>query len=168
MKRSMIIVLIMMMCVSFVFAQNNGDSKLDAGLRLGIMNTAGGVSARYALSENTRVEAIILTPGFNGTIYTGLFQLAIPFGKVENLKWYVGGGLHMGYWAAAPAFWTGTSWVSRKFALGIDAVAGVEYNMADMVSFPLIIGLDYKPGWDFLTTWADQWGNVSLSLRYAF
>jgi len=52
--------------------------------------------------------------------------------------------------------------------LGIDAVAGVEYNMADMVSFPLIIGLDYKPGWDFLTTWADQWGNVSLSLRYAF
>jgi len=159
MKKSMIMILIMMMVISFAFAQSNDDSKLDAGLRLGIMNTVGGISARYALSEKTRIEAIILTPGFRGTIYTGLFQLAMPVGQVENLSWYVGGGLHLGW---NPTVWT------RKFALGIDAVAGIEYNMTNMVSFPLIIGLDYKPGWDFLTTWADQWGNVSLSLRYAF
>jgi opacity protein-like surface antigen len=170
MKKLTVMILVLVLFASAAFSQENAQSKLDAGVRLGIMNTFGGLSARYALSENTRIEAAIVTPAFNTAIYTGLFQFVQPFGKVNNFQWYVGGGLHTAYWGTAPRRWNPntSSWVNQKFALGIDAVAGVEYNMNDIISFPLIVGFDYKPAWDILTNWADQWGNVSLSLRYAF
>ncbi len=171
MKKFWLIVSIVTLFASLALAQETSAAKkLDAGLRLGVMNNRGGLVARYALSEKTRIEAAITTPGFNGTIYTGLFEMTFPLGEVKNLSWYFGGGLHMGYWAAAPARWNPvtSTFVSTKFAIGIDAIAGIQYNMESLVSFPLTLTLDYKPGWDFTSTWADQWADVALSVRYAF
>ncbi|MDD3095657.1 MAG: hypothetical protein WC372_03315 [Candidatus Neomarinimicrobiota bacterium] len=92
MKKVAMMTLALLM-LSAAVAQENSGGKLDAGLRLGLMNVFGGVTARYHLSEKNAIEAIISTPGFKGIVFTGLYQWHKPVGKIENLSWYFGGGL---------------------------------------------------------------------------
>ena len=165
MKKILAIVLITLTLTTLAVAQ---DSKLDAGLRLGIMNNFGGITARLALSESSKIEAVVSTPGFNGLIVTAMYQLHKPLGDVSNLSWYFGGGLHVGNWSGASSTWNGTRWVSRDFALGIDAIVGVQYNMGSLIDIPLLLSLDYKPAYDIFGYWATNWGGVALSIRYAF
>ena len=166
MKKLLTFALVLLLASSFVLAGET--SKFDAGLRLGIMNTFGGVSARMALSETSKVEASITTPAFAGTIVTGTYQIHHQVGDVKDLTWYFGGGLHMGYWSNAAPKWNGTTVVNRDFALGLDALVGIQYSMKSMIDFPLLISLDYKPAYDIFGYWATNWGGVALSLRYAF
>ncbi|MCF7833131.1 MAG: hypothetical protein K9N05_06115 [Candidatus Marinimicrobia bacterium] len=164
MKKFLAIVLITLTLTTIAIAQ---DSKFDAGLRLGIMNNFGGISARYSLSETSKVEALVSTPGFNGVIFTGMYQIHKQIGDVEDLSWYFGGGIHLGNWKGATSTWNGSTWVSRDFALGLDAIIGVQYNMGSLINFPLLLSLDYKPAYDIFGYWATNWGGVALSIRYA-
>jgi hypothetical protein len=168
MKKLLTLILVLLLASSFVMASE--ASKVDAGLRLGIMNTFGGVSARMALSETSKVEAIISTNAFSGSILTGMYQLHNQVGDVQDLTWYVGGGLHMGYWKSAPMRWSTalSQWISQDFSLGLDAVAGIQYDMRSLIDFPLLISLDYKPSFDLLGKWSDNLADFSLSIRYAF
>ncbi|MDD4960979.1 MAG: hypothetical protein PHX07_01955 [Candidatus Marinimicrobia bacterium] len=167
MKKVTILMLVLLL-VSLAFAQEGSDGKLDAGLRLGLMNVFGGATARYHLSENNAIEVIISTPGFKGMVFTGMYQWHKDFADVKNLSWYFGGGLHAGYWSAAVPRWNGTRWINRKFALGLDAIAGVSYDMESILNFPLAVSLDYKPAVDIISYWASLYYDVSLSIRYKF
>jgi hypothetical protein len=165
MKKMLTIVLIVLTLTTFAVAQ---DSKFDTGLRLGIMNNFGGITARLAVSEGSKVEVVVSTPGFRGVILTGMYQWHKSIGEAQDLSWYFGGGLHMGYWTGASSRWNGTTWVNRDFALGLDAIVGIQYDMENLIDFPLSVSLDYKPSYDIISYWSFNLGDVALSLRYSF
>ena len=158
MKKLLVVIMILAFAASFALAQED-YSKLDAGLRGGVRP---GITGRYFLSESKNIEALIAFRG-SGLILTGMYQWQKPLsiGEVEELSWYFGGGLHLGYWSA------GSLWGS-DLALGLDLIAGVEYDLEPLINFPLSASLDYKPAFDIFGGWAGSFGDVAISLRYAF
>ena len=91
MKKLLIVVMIMILTVSFAFAQEELDTKkMDAGLRGGVRY---GATARYFLSESNAAELLFTMRG-SGIIVTGMYQWHKPLsiGEVEGLTWYFGGG----------------------------------------------------------------------------
>jgi hypothetical protein len=161
MKKLLIVVMIMVLSVSFAFAQEELDTKkLDAGTRF---SARYGLTARYFLSESNAAE-LLLTMRGSGIILTGMYQWHKPLsiGEIEGLSWFFGGGLHVGYYSLG-------SWLGgTDLALGLDAIAGVEYDLEPLVNFPLSVSLDYKPGFDIFGGWAGTFADIALSARYAF
>jgi len=160
MKKLLAIFMIMVLSVSFAFAQEELDTKkLDAGLRAGPLY---GITTRYFLSEGNSAE-VLLTYN-NGIILTGLYEWHKPLqiGELEGLSWFFGGGVHVGYWAL------GSFWDRNDIALGIAGIVGVEYDLKPLINFPITASIDYKPGIDILGGWTDSWFDFALSVRYAF
>ncbi|MCK5817280.1 MAG: hypothetical protein KAH15_04680 [Candidatus Marinimicrobia bacterium] len=160
MKKLLIVVMIMVLSVSFAFAQEELDTKkLDAGLRGG---PNSGITARYFLSEGNSAE--VLLTYHRGIILTGLYEWHKPLqiGEVEGLSWFFGGGLHVGYWV------NGSIWDRHDIALGLAGIVGVEYDLEPLINFPISVSLDYKPGFDILGGWTDSWSDAAFSVRYAF
>jgi hypothetical protein len=158
MKKLLVVIMIMVLAVSFAFAQEK-TTKMDAGLRGGIRY---GITGRMFMEDNA-IEALITMRG-SGIIITGMYQWHKPLniGEVEGLSWFFGGGVHVGYYSLG-------SWVARNdLSLGLDAIAGVEYDLEPLISFPLTVSLDYKPGFDILGGWAGSFADIALSVRYAF
>ncbi len=157
MKKLLTIALILVLAVSFAFAQDEDldVKKMDAGLRGGVRS---GITARYFLSEGSAVEALLT---YNrGIIVTGLyeFQKPLSIGEIEGLSWFFGGGVHVGL----------SSWWTAGFALGIDGIVGIEYDLEPLISFPLSVSLDYKPGFDIIGGWAGSFFDSAISVRYSF
>jgi opacity protein-like surface antigen len=159
MKKLLVVIMILVLSVSFAFAEDMDVKKMDAGLRGGIRY---GVTGRYFM-ENNAIEALITMRG-SGIILTGMYQWHKPLviGEVEGLSWYFGGGVHVGYYSLG-------DWFARNdISLGLDAIAGVEYDLEPLISFPLTVSLDYKPGFDIIGGWAGTFADFAISVRYAF
>jgi len=157
MKKLLIVVMIMVLSVSFAFAQEELDTKkMDAGLRGGGSN---GITGRYFMSESSGIEAIIGWRN-SGLLITGLYEFHKPLqiGEIEGLSWYFGGGLHVGY----------SAWWTASLTLGLDAIVGIGYDLEPLINFPLSVTWDYKPALSFLGTWGTSWFDSAISVRYAF
>jgi len=157
MKKLLVVMMVLAVAVA-AFAQEK-DTRMDAGIRLGVRY---GVSGRMFMGDNA-IQALI-TMRNSGVILTGMYQWHKPLeiGEIENLSWYFGGGAHVGYYSLG-------DWVARNdLALGIDAVAGVEYDLETLISFPLKVSLEYKPSFDILGGWAGSFADFALSAHYAF
>jgi hypothetical protein len=150
MKKVLVVVLIAVLAFSFAYSESL------AGLRGGVRS---GVSYRMPMGEGDNALEALLT--YNaGLIVTGMYQWHKPLeiGEIEGLSWYFGGGAHVGIsW-----FWT------KAFALGLDGIVGVEYDLEGLINFPLRISLDYKPAFDIIGGWAGHFGDAAFTLRYAF
>ncbi|MEA2076782.1 MAG: hypothetical protein U9O95_02050 [Candidatus Marinimicrobia bacterium] len=160
MKKLLVVIMIVVLAVSFTFAQEELDTKkMDAGLRGG---PNSGFTGRYFLSEGNAAE--VLLTYHKGIILTGLYEWHKPLqiGEVEGLSWFFGGGIHVGYWAS------GSFWDRNDIALGVAGIVGVEYDLKPLINFPITASLDYKPGIDILGGWTDSWGDAAISIRYAF
>ncbi|MCF7833130.1 MAG: hypothetical protein K9N05_06110 [Candidatus Marinimicrobia bacterium] len=155
MKKLLVIVMIMILAVSFAFAQEKA-TKMDAGLRGGGSN---GITGRYFMSESNAIEAIV---GWRnaGLVITGLYEFHKPLkiGEVEGLSWFFGGGAHVGF----------TAWWTTALTLGIDGIIGVGYDLEPLINFPLSVTLDYKPALSFIGTWGTSWGDAAFSIRYTY
>ncbi|MBN2780535.1 MAG: hypothetical protein JXR21_01060 [Candidatus Marinimicrobia bacterium] len=149
MKKVIVVAMIALLAVSFAFAQ------MDVGLRGGLRS---GLTGRLASGESNKIEALVTFR--SGIIVTGMYQWHKPLqlGEIENLSWFFGGGAHIGI----------SAWWTSAFALGLDAIVGVEYDLETLLSFPLKISLDYKPAFDIIGGWAGSLGDVAFSIRYTF
>jgi hypothetical protein len=74
----------------------------------------------------------------DGFRLTALYELHGNLTATGNLKWYIGGGAHGGYYDKGEVD-------GMKF--GIDAVAGLDYKFAHL---PLNLSLDWQPAYEFL------------------
>lgn len=168
MRKVLIIMMVLAMTVTFAFSQETVAKKaFDAGLRIG---PRPGFNARFFLSENSNIEALF-TFRSTGMILTGMYEFSKPLNifKIEGLKWFVGGGIHAGWWAAASSLWVPalSTW-DTDVSVGIDLIAGLEYSLEPWINFPLSLSLDYKPGINFFGQWAGTAADFSFSLRYHF
>ncbi|MFL5787035.1 MAG: hypothetical protein ACJ748_03200 [Flavisolibacter sp.] len=117
----------------------------------------GGISYKQFLNGNNAAEVI-------GYFYTKGFRLAALY-EVHNdiqgiggLKWYYGGGAHIG-------FYNSFNGHSRSTVLGADGVIGIDYKFN---SSPINISLDWQPSFEFGSGFGfnGSWGG--LGIRYTF
>lgn len=152
MKKLIVTLMILVLAASFAIAEE--DNNMDIGLRGGFRS---GITGRLWMEDNA-VEAILSYR--SGIIVTGLYEWHKPLevGELEGLTWYFGGGAHIGL----------STWWSKKLALGLDGVVGVEYDLEQHINFPLSVSLDYKPSFDLIGNWVGTFGDVAFSVRYTF
>jgi hypothetical protein len=150
MKKVVVVLLISVMVMSFAYSESL------AGLRGGVRS---GVSYRMPMGEGDNALEALLSYR-SGIIVTGMYQWHKPLeiGEIEGLSWFFGGGVHVGI----------SWWWANAFALGLDGIVGVEYDLEGLINFPLRLSLDYKPAFDIIGGWAGSFGDVAFTLRYAF
>lgn len=121
-----------------------------------------GVSIKHHLAPDNAIEAILVTR-WGGVIATGLYEVHFPALGVDNLRWYIGGGGHVGIWSNN----NNNPWFDSDGAvvIGLDGIGGLEYTIPDL---PINVSIDWKPGFNLVGHtgfWADD---GALSIRYVF
>jgi hypothetical protein len=153
-KKALFILAAMMLCFC-AYAQGINGYRQAIGIR-------GGWGAeisyqRYVAPEN-RFEGTIGINRFGFSVegvYQWMYDIAadVP----GELKWYAGGGAGLGAWSNKD-FNTG-------FSAGILGQAGIEYSFANV---PLMLSVDYRPGFYFVPEFRFDWSGFALGIRYCF
>ncbi|WP_215225274.1 hypothetical protein [Echinicola shivajiensis] len=130
------------------------------GLRAGVTN---GLTVKQFLTYDAAVEGIIHTR-WKGLLVTGLYEVHKDIREIQGLKWFYGGGAHLGTWGKKtnPPF---DSDETEYTVFGIDGIIGLDYKFVDA---PVNLSLDYKPAYNFtdgVTWWGDE---LALSIRFTF
>ncbi len=139
--------------------QNNSTTYTTA---LGLKMYPGALSVKHFIANNKAVEglAFISQDGFR---LTGLYEIHNDLSSVEGLKWYVGGGAHMGIWSDQ---WK-VQYPERNgsVSIGVDGVLGLDYKIKGA---PLNISFDWQPSFNFIgyNYFESAWGG--LGIRYTF
>jgi hypothetical protein len=153
------IILTLILAVSIVALSSAQDYNTGVGLRGGLSN---GISLKHFVSSNAAVEGLLSTR-WAGFDITGLYEIHNEAFEVDQLKWYYGGGAHIGFWNGDNATWgdAGTSYT----VIGIDGILGIEYSFTEA---PINIGIDWKPAIN-LTGYSGFWPDGgAISIRYIF
>lgn len=92
----------------------------------------------------------------DGFRITGLFERHGVINQEGNLKWYIGGGGHVGFSDKVHG---------NDAKLGVDGVIGLDYKFLNM---PLNLSLDWQPSFGFgdKSSFTANWGGIGV--RYCF
>lgn len=157
MKRKVTAILLLIFLVSAVKAQ---DYHTGLGLRASV---SPGISVKHFFTTNMAGEGI-LTVRWGGFNATGLAEFHLPVFDTEGFYFLYGGGAHLGVWDSGQDYY-GTTKDGTSLFLGIDGIIGLEYAFLDI---PLSVGLDWKPGLNFISDFGFFFDDLALSLRYLF
>ena len=156
MRKLLLACIIALSLVSISSAQ---DYNTGLGLRVGIYN---GLTAKHFLGTKSALEGIISTR-WKGIGITGLYELHNSLFNADRLKWYVGGGAHVGFYNGDNADWGSPG--TKYAVIGLDGILGLEFSFSDI---PISLDLDWKPVfniWGYQGVWADE---LALAMRYIF
>ena len=157
--RYALFVLMMFMVISVNAQLNEGA---DYKTALGVKVYPGAISVKHFFKTNTAFEGLgyISSDGFR---LTGLYELHYQLGNVEGLKWYIGGGGHLGIWSDA---WK-TRYPTREggLAIGVDGVIGLDYKIQGV---PLNLSFDWQPSFNLIGYHYFEGGWGGLGIRYTF
>jgi hypothetical protein len=134
---------------SFAKGQAQQNTGSDYKTALGVKVYPGAVTVKHFLNNNAAVE--------------GLYELHYGLGDVEGLKWYVGGGGHVGIWS--------DSWKNKYptreggLAIGVDGVLGLDYKIKGA---PLNLSFDWQPSFNIIGYNYFEGGWGGLGVRYTF
>jgi hypothetical protein len=115
----------------------------------------GGISFKHFLTDRHAAEII----GYfwsHGVRITGLYEIHGPIAGAAGLQWYVGPGIHLGFY--------NTKHGGGTFA-GIDGVLGLDYKFHGA---PINLSIDWQPSFEFGDGrgFVGSWGG--LGVRYTF
>lgn len=154
MKKQIILsMLTLVIFITAATAQSKGRTYTTA---LGVKFLDGaGITLKHFISERDALEGI----GFfwnQGARITGLYELHYDINGAPGLKWYVGPGVHIGFYNTKNG---GGSWA------GIDGVLGLDYKINNA---PLNLSIDWQPSFEFGTGrgFTGNWGGFGV--RYTF
>ena len=162
MKKQIILsVLTLVIFITTATAQSKGRTYTTA-LGVKILDGAG-ITLKHFISEQDALEGI----GFfwsHGTRITGLYELHYDINGAPGLKWYVGPGVHLGFYNNKYENGYNSKYGSGTFA-GIDGVLGLDYKINNA---PLNLSLDWQPSFEFGTGrgFTGNWGGFGV--RYTF
>jgi hypothetical protein len=156
------LLLAMIILFSFVGTRAQMNTGPDYKTALGVKVYPGAVSVKHFLKDNIAVEGLgyLSSDGFR---VTGLYELHNNLGDVQGLKWYVGGGAHVGIWSDT---WK-TKYPTRPggLAIGVDGVIGVDYKIQGA---PLNVSFDWQPSFNVIGYNYFEGGWGGLGIRYTF
>lgn len=133
-----IVIAIMAICLG-PFSISAQDYTTSAGLRLG---QPYGITFKYFLGQDDALEIIAARSSrriFNGYHATILYEKHTNPFNVDRLRFYYGGGGHVGIYESA-------KFSESRPNFGVDLVAGLEYTLPNT---PLNFSLDVKPAVNF-------------------
>ncbi|MDN3668857.1 hypothetical protein QWY93_05905 [Echinicola jeungdonensis] len=130
------------------------------GLRAGVTN---GLTVKHFLERDDAIEGILHTR-WRGLLITGLYEKHRNVREIRGLRWFYGGGLHLGSWGRDSDHPFGNP--DRDYTIfGIDGIIGLDYKFVDA---PVNLSLDYKPAFN-LSGYSGWWGDeIALSIRFTF
>jgi hypothetical protein len=143
---------------SLLFAQNKTEGLSDYQHAIGVkIFDGGGISYKQFLNGNNAAEVIgyFYTKGFR---LTGLYEVHNAIASMAGLKWYYGGGAHMG-------FYNSLNDHTRSTVFGVDGVIGLDYKIN---TAPINISLDWQPAFEFASGFGLNGGWGGLGIRYTF
>jgi hypothetical protein len=150
-----------MVLFSALAAQAQGSTGTDYKTALGVKVYPGAISVKHFVNKNA-VEGLgyISSDGFR---LTGLYEVHNDISGVEGLKWYIGGGGHIGVWSEA---WR-NKYPSRAdgLAIGVDGVLGIDYKINGV---PLNLSFDWQPSFNLIGYNYFEGGWGGLGIRYTF
>lgn len=151
--------LLMTITLSVSAQQNLGP---DYRTALGVKVYPGAITVKHFLKETAAVEGLgyLSSDGFR---VTGLYEIHQPLGNVPGLKWYVGGGAHLGVWSNA---WR-DKYPDRPdgLAIGVDGILGLDYKIQGA---PLDLSFDWQPSFNLIGYNYFEGGWGGLAVRYTF
>ncbi len=158
MKRLLVLGLLLTVFIQAQAQQNLGS---DYKTALGVKVYPGAISVKHFIGKDA-VEGLgyISSDGFR---VTGLYEIHNQLGNAEGLKWYVGGGGHVGIWS--------DSWKNRYptreggLAIGVDGVLGLDYKIKGA---PLNLSFDWQPSFNIIGYNYFEGGWGGLAIRYTF
>jgi hypothetical protein len=155
--RKILIVAILLFAFTITRAQSksvNGHSYTTA---LGVkVWDGGGISLKHFFNGSNNAGELIGYFWNRGARFTGLYEIHGPINGAPGLKWYIGPGVHIGFY--------NTKWGGGTFA-GIDGVLGLDYKFNGA---PINMSLDWQPSFEFGEGrgFYGNWGG--LGIRYTF
>jgi hypothetical protein len=155
MRRS---VIIFILAICLIGAVNAQDYKTGLGIRAG---NSLGFTIKHFQSSKAALEGLFTTR-WEGFDLTGLYEVHGRAFDVDGLKWYYGGGLHIGFYDGNNADW-GEPGMTYT-VVGLDGILGIEYTFSEV---PICLGLDWKPELN-LIGYTGVWSEGALSIRYVF
>jgi hypothetical protein len=167
-NQKLIIILFLFASLSIqAFSQNY---MREAGFRGGLTS---GLTYRYYLEDNLAYEALLSfrNGGMQMTLMRQIREVTLTE-YADNLYFTYGLGAHAGFFYTNKnsfLWYNDFYYTDRKFSpvIGIDGYAGIEYRVD---SFPITVGLDYKPFFEFSTQQIFRiriW-DLGLTLKYRF
>jgi len=129
---------------------------------IGVKVYPGAVTLKHFFKPNRAVEALgYLSP--DTYRITALYEQHYDITSVAGLKWYVGGGGHIGIWSDA---WR-SKYPARNdgMAIGVDGVIGLDYKIP---AVPLNLSFDWQPSFNIIGYNYFEGGWGGLAIRYTF
>ncbi|MGI8951639.1 MAG: hypothetical protein ACR2FN_08645 [Chitinophagaceae bacterium] len=121
----------------------------------------GGFAVTYKkfVTQNNNVEAqaIFWQQGFKAV---GLYEFNFDITGVNNLRWFVGPGAHIGFW---------NSQYQKNYSsnadFGADGIIGLDYKFEE---FPINVSLDWQPSITLVGNAGFLPNGGGLGIRYTF
>lgn len=156
MKKIIITCLVAFCLVSISYSQ---DYKTGMGIRIGYFN---GLTLKYFFGSQVAFEGLLDTR-WRGFEVTGLYEFHKQAFNTERLRWYIGGGGHIGVFNGNYITWEKPG--SSYEIMGIDGILGLEYSFRVI---PFNIGIDWKPAINIIGIKNFWFDDGALSIRYIF
>jgi hypothetical protein len=128
------------------------DYKNGIGIRLGGLTS--GLTFKHFIKPLGAFEGI-LSFGHRSFLITGLYEQHVGIGSAPGLRWFYGGGAHVGFFRDnGYYYWTRKNnrvyyvdgYASSRAIVGLDLILGLDYKFANA---PFNLSLDLKPIIDF-------------------
>ena len=154
MKKSTCLILLVFV-TTFSFAQTSYRHAL--GLKF-----PGGFSVTYKTfitgTRNIEAQATVWNEGYR---VSGLYEFNFyTFNNVEGLAWFVGPGVHLGFWKTAYQ-----KTYNSTADLGIDGIIGIDYKFK---SVPINVSVDWQPSVTLIGNAGFTPAYGGLAVRYTF
>jgi hypothetical protein len=143
---------------------NSSSSGSDYKTGVGVKFLDGaGITLKHFVNEKAALEGI----GFfwdRGARITALYELHFDISGAPGLKWYIGPGVHVGFYRYKYKYDRYDRYDGGSFA-GVDGVLGLDYKIKNA---PLNLSVDWQPSFEFGLNrgFTGSWGGFGI--RYTF
>ena len=154
MKKIVLLLVLSFASLSLLQAQQvNTSSSYRNALGVKVWDGAG-ISYKHFFNKNA--GELIGYFWKQGVRFTGLYEIHGPIAGATGLKWYIGPGVHIGFY--------NDKYGNGAFG-GIDGVIGLDYKFSGA---PINLSLDWQPSFEFgdARGFVGSWGG--LGIRYTF
>jgi hypothetical protein len=151
-------ILVMILTAGIAALSNAQDYKTGLGLRFG---NGAGITIKHFIDNRNAIEGFLFSK-WHGFDITGLYERHDMAFDVDKLRWFYGGGAHLGFYDGDYAGWGEPGYTYSVF--GVDGIIGLEYSFTEA---PINLGIDLKPALN-LVGYTGLWMDFGLSVRYIF
>lgn len=147
--------------VSLIFLLAGAKAQSTYDRAIGI-KFPGGFAITYKQflndTHNVEGEAMFFDHGFRAV---ALYEFNFDIEGVEGLRWFVGPGVHVGFWNNKYQ----KSENVNSAGFGIDGILGLDYKIAKL---PVNVSLDWQPALDLIGSSSATAAYGGIGVRYTF